>query len=98
MMGLIANRLQLLLNAGLLCKVFKPVGDIRGTCRRIAGDVRLFVPSTTGLFLFSGRGGHWVRYKNEEVILESSELEYHSDDDWQRAIAEMKGAHHDTGT
>lgn len=87
----VKDRLQMLLDAGILCKIFKSVENVRGVCHRISGDVRLFLPSPDGLIHFTGRG-YWVKYKDREVILESNELEYHSDDDWKLAIAEMKGA------
>jgi hypothetical protein len=93
----VKDRLQMLLDAGILCKIFKSVENVRGVCHRISGDVRLFLPSPTGLILFTGKG-YWIRYKGREVILESGELEYHSDDDWKLAIAEMKGNTDESGT
>ena len=87
----IKQRLQLLLDAGCLCPRFEIIHSVRGRFKRLAGDIRVFIPSYKEILLYT-MNGFWIRMGEDEVFLPTEELTMHSDEEWQLAIAEMKGA------
>jgi hypothetical protein len=93
----IKQRLQLLLNAGCLCPRFEIIQSVRGRFKRLAGDIRVFIPSHKEILLYT-MNGFWVRIGKDEVFLPTEELTMHTDEEWNLAIAEMKGATDESGT
>jgi hypothetical protein len=89
--------LQLLLDAGILCPELVTLTEVAGDCKRLKGDIRVFMPNTKRVFLFTGHG-FWVRAGKAKVLVAIDELEKHTGDEWRMAITEMKGCTDESGT